>query len=179
MQLTDTVLIFLHFPHLHVQRRVCSKHRLYLYVVSLININQYPTGSIWQLRCQIIYGLWRNSNVKIFAGTGLLFHSDWLVSFTQESWRKNKSIQNIFSEKFLQRKRTTWTWGYGNQNSFNKFLNRPEFSLFCFAQPLMVCRIDSIDTMRLYQLSKGEVHPNQWKEPMLTTQKIQRRWMSR
>ena len=69
-----------------------------------------------------------------------LFTSVHLFQIIQDilKWTlpKEKSIQNIFSEKFLQRKRTNWTWEYGNQNPFNKFLNRPEFSLFCFAQPL-------------------------------------------
>ena len=69
-----------------------------------------------------------------------LFTSGHLFQIIQDilKWTlpKEKSIQNIFSEKFLQRKRTNWTWEYGNQNPFNKFLNRPEFSLFCFAQPL-------------------------------------------
>ena len=70
-----------------------------------------------------------------------LFTSVHLFQIIQDilKWTlpKEKSIQNIFSEKFLQRKRTNWTWEYGNQNPFNKFLNRPEFSLFCFAQPLI------------------------------------------
>ena len=49
----------------------------------------------------------------------------------------NKSIHNIISENFLQRKGPIECgWGYDNQNAFKKFLNRPEFSLFCFAHPL-------------------------------------------
>ena len=49
----------------------------------------------------------------------------------------NKSIHNIISENFLQRKGPIECgWGYDNQNAFKKFLNRPEFSLFCFDHPL-------------------------------------------
>ena len=49
----------------------------------------------------------------------------------------NKSIHIIISENFLQRKGPIECgWGYDNQNAFKKFLNRPEFSLFCFDHPL-------------------------------------------
>ena len=54
----------------------------------------------------------------------------------------NKSIHNIISENFLQRKGPIECgWGYDNQNAFKKFLNRPEFSLFCFAQPLLFVKL--------------------------------------
>ena len=54
----------------------------------------------------------------------------------------NKSIHNIISENFLQRKGPIECgWGYDNQNAFKKFLNRPEFSLFCFDHPLALTRV--------------------------------------
>ena len=84
--------------------------------------------------------------------------------FWNEPWRINRSIQNIFSEKFLQRKKTNWTWRYGNQNSFNKFLNRPKFSLFCFAQPLDPTKYKRASWLRPVCLQNAgrATHPCLW-----------------
>ena len=65
----------------------------------------------------------------------------------------NKSIHNIISENFLQRKGPIECgWGYDNQNAFKKFLNRPEFSLFCFAHPLSLF-LSLVTCLGLFQLS--------------------------